>query len=519
MRAIKIIKSTAVGGQRLQLNNTYQVPVNVSVMDAQTLIGMGRAEEVIYRERKQHLIPFGDSHTAAMWRQVSLAGSITVSGDTATLTCSAAPLAPVGGKFRLAICDFAGYNDIHTITAVNSTTEFEFPAPVGAPASETVSSQVAYFENDQTFQINYIHALNGYSKHRFNIEWDGGVGGDSISDGLARVNDVIDQDPDRCIVMFGTNNAIVATAQDVTSEIADLKSICSSLLEVGVAVDLCTIPPFGSGYSGVSDVDKVGFMMELNRQIRDYAKSTAGINLHDVYAWVTDPAESNGQAKSDAMNTDGIHFNPSSPASGANLVGKGMADNYDSWLGSHEPTLPTSQADGWDFNSLSPNRWTNHFFQGTEAATSWNAAYTGTGNSQVRTCKNRTVLEDGDTLGKNQKCELTAVVNGTHLIHQNPTSRMTAGKTYKLAGSVTVDPDTLNYLTCELLAAFTVDGVQRQIKSGINKIHTAGNYVFETVPFIWPAGATSNLFYLQSKTNGAGSPVIELGRVALLGAH
>jgi lysophospholipase L1-like esterase len=492
---------------------------------------VGAVVSGIYSDRSHTLLPFGDSLTAPMWRQHSLTGSITVSDGVATFTLTGAHNAPVGTRFRLALASFAGYNTIHTITATGSSTTVSFAAPSGAPASETVVSQIAYMENDQNFSLNYVHALQAYAKYRFYIPWNGGVGGDDSTEALARVGEAVaacqTYNVGRALVMIGTNDALNTVTVDPTATMANIRSICSAFLNIGVAVDLCTIPPFGSGYADVSSTTKVPFMLELNRLIRKHAQQTNGIRLHDVYSWVTDPAQANGQAKANAMGTDGIHFNAVSAtaaSSGAWLIAKQMALNYVSWLGNPVINLPASQADCTTFNSACNNKFNNAIFGVTSGGTAstnttgtvasqWTAYHSVA--SQVASVEARTVANDGDTLGNNQKLVMSLAAGGTGLLYQDPSARMTAGKTYIARAAVTVVLSTMTYVAAEISIGFTVGGFARTVRSGLSPVPENGNYVIETAPFIYPAGATSPLFYLRWTESGAGSPEIEWGRADL----
>lgn len=493
---------------------------------------VGATVSGIYADRSQTLIPFGDSITATMWRQYSLTGSITVSAGVATMTLSITHNIPVGTKFRLALASFAGYNDVFTVTATGSSTTVSFAAPSGAPASEAVVQHVAYFENDQHFQLNWVHALKAYSKQRFNIPYNGGVGGDHTSHALARVGQTVaacaTYNAGRVIVQIGTNDMINAATGNVATSFANIQAICTAFLDIGVAVDLCTIPPLGTGHASVSDAAVVNFGNELNRLIRKYAKETNGLHLHDVYAWVSDPAQTNGQARANSLGTDGVHYNSvaaTAASSAAYIVGKAMAANYAEWLGAPIANLPASQSDCYTFSASNKNKFSSCLMQPSGGTASTNTtgtvaagwtAYVGAGTTQVASLEIRNTTDDGDAIGYNQKLVKTVTTGATGLFYSDPSARLTAGKTYVASCAVTVVKDAITYIQAALLIGFTAGGFARQIRAGLYVTPEDGNYVLETPPFVWPSGTSSPLFYLQDITNGSGSPVIEWGRVALV---
>lgn len=463
------------------------------------------------------LIPFGDSHINTMWKQL-LPSTVTASGGIATVTMATAPAISAGDAVRLSAFAYAGFNGTKTVLTTPSSLVFTFAVPMDAPASETVVGQVANFSNDRNFSSNFINYLQAYSKGRFYIPKNSGTGGDSSGQALARLNnDVLQYQPDRVLILLGTNDAIAATSTSITSFITNMTSIYTQCLNAGIAVDACTIPPIGAGHPSVSSPTVVGWMCAANRWIRDYANRTKGIKLHDVYNWITDPVQANGQALTGYLS-DTVHF--AAPA--CKIVSKNMAANYTSWLGVGVDRLPSSQADGYTFDITSKNRFLNHFFQGTTVATNWNTLWTGTSNSQVNSCVARTVANDGDILGNNQQSDLTSVAGngGTHLVYQDPSARLVAGNRYKGIGQVRVALGTIGAVnSCHITFGFTVDGIARTYRAGLSTIPEDGSYVFETPEFVWPAGATNPIFYLSALTPAttAGNTVsISWGRVGLI---
>jgi hypothetical protein len=236
----------------------------------------------------------------------------------------------------------------------------------------------------------------------------------------------------------------------------------------------------------------------------------------DHHTWLIDPTNANGYAIANAMYSDGIHYNTDHADSGARIAGQNMAAIYNTLLGEAVPWLPDSQADSATFSAGSKNKFTNPLMQGTVETSTWSVALTG-GSSKVDSLEARNVADDGDAIGNNFKTDITLTAAGTHLVYQDGATvaaRLTTGKTYIVRAALTVDPDVAAYVLSEINIGFTVGGFARNVKAGLNRVPAvANNFVVETPPFIWPAGATLPLFYLRSLVGTtSGNPKIEWGR-------
>lgn len=468
----------------------------------------------------EYLIPFGDSHTGGWWHQLTLSGNITSTGGIATVTSTASGIVP-GAWVRVRGCTYAGFNGLFRVLTTPSSTTLTFACPTSAPASETTTgTQAIGISTNQNNSQSYVQYLQAISKARFYMPVNAGVSGENSAQALLRVQrEIIANAPSRALILLGTNDAIQATSNDITTFVANMTAIYQQCLNAGIAVDACTIPPFGTGNALVSTVVNVGFISNANRWIREYVARTRGMKLHDIYNWMTDPAQSNGKAKSGYLNADGIHFT----SLGCDVVGRAMAANYTAWLGTPADRLPTSQADGYTFDTNSKNRFQNHTFQGAgPVATSWTSAYSGAGNSVTNTTVARTVLADGDTAGQNQKGVLnsTTNTNGVYTISQDPTSLLTVGRTYKgmVAVTITIDAN-VTQLVVEISFIFTFGGITRTVKAGLQHCCTSGNYVFETPEFIPASAVTSPFFQLRAVTvtpSGTSASEVSWGRAALV---
>lgn len=483
-------------------------------------LGHSNGIDFIFQERqleRKYLLPFGDSITATMWNQVTLTGAITVSGGVATATINIAVGPFTDTKFRIGLATFPGYNAVHTVTGCPTSTTFTFAAPAGAPASETIGQHVLYMNGYTVAQASYINAMRHLSKNRFYIPYNGGIGGDDSSEALLRLHtDIISQKPDRVLILLGTNNVSSSTNGSVTQFAADMTTIYTTCLNAGIKVDACTIPPMGPTHTNVADVNKNRFLLEANKWIREFVRTHENTRLHDIYNLATNPAHASGAMIAD-WTTDATHFNNK----GAYFVGKFVAANYQSWLGDAPDRLPSSQSDGYTFDTSSKNRLLNHTFQGAgPVATSWTSSYTGTGNTKVDTTEARTVLADGDTFGQNQVSAFNSMASGsagTSIVYQSPTARMTAGKTYIMRAAMRVTKGACATIQPHIGISWTEGGVVKYLRSGfVDVFDTDVIAMIETEPFVFPTGVTATEFYLKCGTTGsAADGVVRWGRAYL----
>ena len=144
---------------------------------------------------------------------------------------------------------------------------------------------------------------------------DAGVSGNTTTQMLARITeDVLDESPDICVVMGGTND-IAGTL--TASEISDnIKSMCAKLRGIGATVVLCTITPT----TAHTTTPKYGKKRsDINAELKRYASANSGIILADTERAILDPATGGPLS---GTTTDGIH--PSNI--GARKLGRCVAD-------------------------------------------------------------------------------------------------------------------------------------------------------------------------------------------------
>jgi lysophospholipase L1-like esterase len=141
--------------------------------------------------------------------------------------------------------------------------------------------------------------------------YNGGVGGETTTQILARVGTIaaLNPKPGWCLVQGGSNDATAGITAATT--IANVKATYDALLAAGIGVIATTVPP----HSAAASLTGAG---PINRAIKEYAQTKAGIILVDWYPYLADPSAGTFLVGSD----DTIHPN----AGGASTMGRALAD-------------------------------------------------------------------------------------------------------------------------------------------------------------------------------------------------
>jgi len=465
------------------------------------------------------VIPFGDSNSVRMWTgRFSLTGAITVSGGIATITFTGTHNIPDGTRFRMAGSSFAGYNTVHTTISAPSSISTTFIAPTGAPTSETIAGQSVNMQHLLGDTTGWVNALQTFSKQRFDFPYSANVAGNRTQDALLRIDEVLNELPGRVIVMLGTNDATEATSEDTDASFSNLTQICETFLKNGIAVDLCTILPFGTGYVDVASPVKVTFLLDLNRRIRKYAQITRGVRLHDIHEWISDPTQVDARAKPGLLGSDGLHLELIDRVTGSWIIGQNMAANYVKWLGEPDLRLVTSQAESETFNALSKNIISNPLMidsGATGLADGWTASTFGGGNSHVATIVARTVVDDGDDFGFNQVLTYSGTSDLAATFFQ--TVSFTPDKKYIARAVCDIALGGVpGQLECTIRINFTVDGFLRRQEAKVTYVNTDDIYYLETAAFIVPTGASAVGIDFRLATVTTGNPIFKWGRISLI---
>lgn len=134
-----------------------------------------------------------------------------------------------------------------------------------------------------------------------------GISGQTVSQMLCRFRqDVIDLAPEAVAIMAGTNDlcqqmAGMAYYPD-ENIIGNIKSMCELAKAAGIKVILCSVTPC-SHYMPIPDLDAGSRIVELNRQLKEYADSDRNITYLDYFTPLAN--EENGLDKDQSY--DGIH--------------------------------------------------------------------------------------------------------------------------------------------------------------------------------------------------------------------
>ena len=219
-------------------------------------------------------------------------------------------------------------------------------------------------------------------RHALDFRGNAGVSGNSTTQMLARISEVLAVASDWVVVLGGTNDSVDAT----TTQTA-LTSIYTTLMAAGRRVVACTIPPTTSAAAGIETLRTTA-----NNWIRTYARSTPGIVLADLAAAYVDPSGSGFKALSTATH-DGVHPN----SYGAMRMGRVLADAMRPHIAISNDQL-THQGDATNFlsnpvvtgsGSSRPTDWTGagtatfSYADRTDAVSGkWFQAVCTVGNSQ-----------------------------------------------------------------------------------------------------------------------------------------
>lgn len=320
-----------------------------------------------------------------------------------------------------------------------------------------------------------------------------GVGGETSTQILARVDDVIALSPDWCLVMMGTND-MTGYAAAPAATLATLKSNIEAaerqLRGVGINVVLCTILPNGTAQYRPG-------IIRANAWIRWYCQ-TRGVHLLDLYAQMVDPAQADTW-RSGYAHGDGVHFSQA----GAKAAGSYVATALAPLLPLHTPTLCSSNVTGDD-----PNLLVNGIFTGdTNAdgiANSWGE--TGSGGSVTWSLET-----DSAIVGQWQV--LTVASSGARSLAQgvSPAADTYAdGDVLAFAGRLTTEIEA-GSMTCTVRLTFTATGGSFYLAPVLSITRNLSNAVFYGQMAV-PAGTT----LVQAQiSNGAGTGVIKVAQVSL----
>lgn len=389
------------------------------------------------------------------------------------------------------------------------------------------------------FWMNYF--LNG----AFDIVVNAGVGSNTSTMLLARLDDIIAYRLDYCTVLIGTNDIryAVSTAaglglgapEQAAAALAareqafeNIKQICLRLLAEGTTPILSTlIPTAGTEASFAVAMPQ---FIAINDQIRTLALQNRGIILVDSFAEIVDNSATDNRAVDGYLQTDKVHIR----SEGAIRMGRAAANAVRPFMPVPRPLIG-SNADAKAYSPNSSNRLNNPLLvrSGGTASTgvtggasgvaeNWQATNSGTATSTV-SLVDRTIAVHGDNYGKNQRVVMVAAAAGdTSILRTTPViTDFTEGDDFYCDFYFAASAGTnVQYvlMNCQLTIGGQAYPININAGSGLGfpvaEMPFSG--VVRTQDFRLPPGAVTGCqLTITAGFTGAGGVTIEVGRVRL----
>lgn len=479
------------------------------------------------------VVLLGDSNTAANWAwgvATSMTGSIGATTATVVLTGHqfvANDLVKIDNTNQ-AECN----GDFTVLSRVDANT---FTVQLKAPLTVTAATGTIKVHNPKLVANNGFYTYwNLLQSGRLNLLHNAGMSGETTAQILARIpQDVIPYNPSIVTVLAGTND--VRTGVATATIIANLTNIYAVLLSKGITVAALTIPPLGSGDANYN-ATTTQQIQDVNAFIKKYCLQNRGMVFIDCHAAIVNPTSEGGAALA-ANLEDTLHFSPV----GAYNIGVLLA-NAGSLQVTPNNTLPTSAADTYLVNAANKNVGPNPMFlttatgpvgtfgggggvtegsgAGTSVAKGWRVEASGTATA-VASLVARTVANDGDALGNNQRFVLTAAANNDSCAIKNIdtfASQVEAGDQLYAECSFRLSAITGTPKRVNLSVNVTVGGVLYSTTVGYgsisNTLPTSNmSGVFRTPIITVPAGTVTKVeAVLFVQFPGAGNATVDVGR-------
>ena len=522
------IRATATGDATVQIDEGYRyADTDVGFWQAQT--GM-----VAHGYKANTLVILGDSLTSQNWSwgtATSMTGTI---GDTVASIALTGHQFIAGDLVKIDNANQAECNgDFYVISRTDAN---NFTVRLTSPLTVATATGTIKVHNPKLLANNgYFTWWSFLSGNRVKLLHNAGMSGETTGQILGRIaRDVIAYGPSRVAVLAGTND--VRTGVATATIIANLRAIYAQLRANGIEVIAMTIPPLGSGDASYN-ATTTQQIQDVNAQIKDYCSQFDGMRFVDSHGAIAD-ATSEGGAAAAANIEDTVHFSPV----GAYNIGVLLHNAVSSYLPPVN-TMPTTAADTYLVSSGNKNVGPNPLFltsatgptgtfgggggvtegsgAGTSVAKGWRVEAAGTG-SAVASLVARTVANDGDALGNNQRTVLTSSANNDAVSIKNIdtfASQVAAGDSvyaecaFKLS-SITGTPKRIN-----LNVNVTVGGVIYSTTTGYgsisNTLPTANiSGVMRTPVLKVPAGTVTKVEAVAFvQFPGAGVATLDVGRL------
>lgn len=349
----------------------------------------------------------------------------------------------------------------------------------------------------------------------FTLVNNAGISGNRTDEMLLRMSDVTAYNPDWCIVQGGINDITYGTP--VASIVANLKSICSQLVNIGVRVALLSIAPNTQSAGNSIKVQ------QINQAMREWCQRQYGqVVFVDYYAKMVDATLTTG-ALASGMSDDALH--PS--GKGARVIGQAIADALQ-YLLPNRNLLPSSNGDSFGVDSTSKQLIDNpmHATGSPVAATgtgasgnvpsSWlgSAAGMTAGTAVFTPSQTRT-----DGVGLEQRIVIAnAEANSSVNIRQNlSAARLAIGDTVYIVGQMRIT-GAANLKTITFGGNVTVDSVAQQIQcleaSGTTNFDSSDvTLTFRSPDLVVSGSVVNSAQFLASLTfNASGAATVYIGR-------
>lgn len=475
---------------------------------------------------------FGDSIAGYMHTLSGTATSLVNNGNgTATITTAASLGIQAGDAMGVVGAGDTGYHVLNTpcLSVTGSGPySYTYTLPSGSnPSTPDSGGTPAVVYPGRLFQAGFgawAQALLKHDADFINL----GIGGDTWARLLARFDrDVATASLTRLVICCGVNDVFASgltLAQIQTSALA----VFAKAQALGIGIDVMISPPQsssrGSWTTGKRDIFK---------SWRNWLIQYCGANGIGVIDWWAATAGSTPMVSPSDANlnpSSGMLFDNVHPgAAGAMIGGKALA----AYLRTFIPRTDRLTVNAADGNMLpngvfSGSAGTNSTTGGTgTVADSWTISSTAGTPAVAASVVARTVANDGDAIGNNQRMAVTfGAANDTiRLAHASIHSQLTNGDTFRVAVSVKLSATGAQFvkgLYLYVLSQTATTGNLQMYDLAYNSSAGAAlpdgfDAVFEVPAYVRTPQAThgapsSVICYIEAVGAAAGTATIDVGR-------
>lgn len=485
-------------------------------MMTQSIMEGIRTRPLNYNRNASTIAVLSDSIGWGMLATISISALTQISG-VATATSTAHRLLP-GDTIFVVYCG-AGYNGWRRVIATPTVNTFTFACDPNAAATATLSSYSEAAVAKRHVATNWINWA--ISSLNFGIRWEdfgqNGIGGETSSQILSRVTDVVSCGAKYCVVISGHNDLLATTGNPETA-FNNVRNTWEYLRGHGV-IPIASTCELDSGFAA-TDATKRKTILQLNAYIKDYCFAH-GIKLLDLRALFADPTSVDGLSKTVYHVEDRLHPN----IYGAKVIGEALADLLRNDVSSvsylPETKLVDSAREYFSNPLMGGSDGICYQCTGTLPTNMIGALWGGSG-AWVGSVVARTLEADGDTIGYNAVLSsnnaqttdgLELTTSSMHeTINSTAPTAIRAVCHFKLSGAHRIGNYTVGFVA-------TVDGVEILVSAlEAYMLHTNAPTIdikLETPKFNIPTGTLSDLRFVIRCLNftETGSVSVSLGRL------